>query len=332
MSNIIRAGVDSYLLYAEEDTFKQRPTTVDQNFGLITSFTPDFNRNLNKVRGGRGNLPSSKSDATNRDAKDILKGNFEGTLDVEIAPQNFRFLKQVMGTESGSGTSADPYFYPKDSGSTIEEKKEYQQLPSITLLANNLFGGSNDSADMAIEMLGAKNDTFTLSGSQGEEVTVSMSFPFSFSDSGTTATGVAVPSAETYNFTGITVEVPNGTPVENIVRSFELSVENNASLRHGLGTDEAQDVLLGERNFELSLTADHESSEFFDDVMGIDNSGNPTVFNEVTINMTAGSTRSLTAHCLNVKIGNDNLPHNYPDPVEEGLTLQPEVVWFEEET
>ena len=329
-SNIVRAGVDSYLIYAEESTYKTDPGSYTKNFGILSSFSPEWSNNLNKIRGSNGPLPSDNTTPTARDAQDILDGNAEGSLSVEIEPQEFRWLKLVMGSESGSGTDADPYEYPQTSGGTDSEKLKYLDIPSITVVASHLYGGSDDASDASYKALGGKVSDATISGSSGEEITASLTIPFAEAvPDDSLETGVAVPSKDVYNFDSSIIEVPNGTTVDNVIQSFELTIENNVSLRHGMGSFTAQDALTGERNFSLSLELDHENVTYLKDVIQSQSSYKSTLFSEVTIKLERSST-SLIAHCLNVKPESDNLSEDFPDPVSESLQLEPELVYFEE--
>lgn len=329
-SNLVRAGVDSFLIYEEESTYKSDPGSYPKTFGILNSFNPGWSNNLNKIRGSNGPLPTSNTEATSRDAQNILDGNAEGSLSVEIEPQEMRWLKQVFGSESGAGTSADPYNYPQDSAGTQSEKLKYLDVPSLTLAAAHLYGGTGDSSDATYKMTGGKISSATISGSAGEEVTASLEIPHAeVVEDDSLVTANSIPSKDVYNFDAFSAEIPNGTPVDNIAQDFELSIDNGVELRHGLGEITPQDALTGERDFELSLTLDHEGVTYLTDFINSSNSYKSTIFNEVTIKLVRSNTEVLF-HCLNCKAGDTDLSENFPDPVSESLTLMPEVVWVEE--
>lgn len=330
-SNIIRAGIDSYLVYDEENTYKEELTSFTKTFGTLTSFDNNWNNNLNKIRGSTGGvLPSTNEETTSRDAQEILPGTADGSMSLSIEPREFRWLKYVMGSESGSGTSTDAYNYPQSSATTDADKIKYLDIPSIGLSLNNLYGGTGDSADSKVLVRGAKINTATISGSSGEEITASVDVVYSEAEPETGVnTGVALPSTSFYNFDDSEIEIPGGTSIANTIQDFEISIENGVSLRHGLRNRTAQDAVLGERNFSLTITVDHESNEFMKDAIQAQNDYQPTVFSEVRIILDNG-TNTLTAHCINCKLGDSNISHSYPDIVTEPLNLEPELIWFEE--
>ena len=54
------AGVDTYLLYGDEATYGTADT-VDQHFGLVTSFKPSLNNNLIQSRGFTGSTSGGRN-------------------------------------------------------------------------------------------------------------------------------------------------------------------------------------------------------------------------------------------------------------------------------
>ena len=104
VNTLPRAGVDSWVLYAPETTFASAVTPTT-HLGIVQSVTPSNKRGLVQVRGFNGTTTGG------RELFKALGGKFETSLSIELQPQHFDWLKYVLGTRTGSGTSADNYIY-----------------------------------------------------------------------------------------------------------------------------------------------------------------------------------------------------------------------------
>lgn len=324
----IRAGIDSFLIYEEETTFKTKPASITKPLGLITNFTPSIRRNTTRRRGVRNTLPAAATESTARDPFKILTGNFDADVSIEGEPLNFRHLKLVMGSESGAGTTLDPYFYPQETASTEAEKLKYTRLPSFTASTNYYFDGTGDAANAAVNLLGSKVNSYTLRATSGEPITFSLGVPFADGSKGTIEPGVALSNVDPYYFSDSIVEIPTGTSFDKVIENFELSITNNTTPRHGLGSEKAQKMVPGERDISLSITFDSEGTGQLDDFLA------DTVpeIASLTLRFERTDGSYLEAILLRVKPQEHSMPNNYPDPVQENTTWIPEVVYFKEVT
>jgi hypothetical protein len=234
----VRAGVDTYVLYDEENSYRTAPSSFNKTLGIVTRFNAAPKRNLQKIRGMMGALPALNQTTTHRDPLHILRGKFDGTMSVDFIPLDFGFLEYVMGTSSGSGTSGSLYNYPQATASSDADKRKYLKIPSISFVTNYMFDGSVDSANKCWKYIGAGINDFTLEGSFGEVVTASISAPFSnMTGSSGVATPVAIGTNEPFNFTGVALQVPTGFGITNIFEDFSLKISNTVEILYGMGTD-----------------------------------------------------------------------------------------------
>ncbi len=327
-----RAGIDTYVLYGEESSYAVAPTSYDKIFGIMQRFNASPRRNLIRVRGMKGKLPASNTEPTARDVQHILKGRFEGTASVEFQPITFDFLKYVMGSVSGSGTTVEPYQYPQAEATSDADKKKYLKLPSISLISNYRFGGSGDSADKAWKYLGGMINSFRLGCRLNEVASVTLDVPYGDMKPTTSlATPVALPDIEPYYFVGASIEVPSGNAITNPIQDFELTITNNVEIRYGQGSDTGKTGIIKERDISFTMTIDAENSTFMDYFTGgSDSLAEPTEIAEIVVKMNGDIYHSLIIHLLQCKIDEPTRDMSYPEVITEGLTVYPKVVYFEE--
>jgi hypothetical protein len=115
----------------------------------------------------QGTLPALNTTKTARDAFNIVAGKSELTVDVEYQPQEFSFLKYVLGSTS---TAATTVYYPQQSATLEADKKKYLTVPSIAIMERFDFEGAGDSANTALKFLGLKVNTWSMAASIGEPV------------------------------------------------------------------------------------------------------------------------------------------------------------------
>ena len=131
----IRGGVDSSAVYKVETTYGVDVGTWTANaahFGLTQNVTPSISRNLVKLRGLSGVLPTGYTTPTSRDAQKIVGGKAELTVNVEYQPQDFTFLKFVMG--STSTHVGDGIYYPQKAAATYSDELLYVKVPSFSMV------------------------------------------------------------------------------------------------------------------------------------------------------------------------------------------------------
>lgn len=327
-----RAGIDTYVLYGEESGYATDPASYNKLFGIIQRFGASPRRNLIRVRGMKGALPASNTEVTSRDPQHILKGRFEGTASVEFQPITFDFLKFVMGSVSGSGTALEPFQYPQATATTDADKKKYIKLPSLAIMSNYRFGGTGASADKAWKYLGGMVNSMRLGCRLNEVASVTLDIPYGdMKDTPTLATPVATPDIEPYYFAGASIEVPSGTAITNPIQDFELNVTNTIEIRYGLGSDTGKVGIAKERDISFTMTIDAENSTFMEYFMGGSGSlADPTTISEIKVTMIGDANHSLIIHLLQCKIDEPTREMTYPEVITEGLTVYPQVIYFEE--
>lgn len=333
----VRSGIDTYLVYAEEPAFASAGnfTSSAGNFGIITDFSTTPNRSMRRITGVKATLPTANTESTARDPQFILKGVFGGDMSVAFIPQEWSWLRYVMGTVSGSGTSAAKFNYPQATGSTTTDKRNYLRIPSMTLSSNYYFEGSGDATSKAWRFLGGKVDSANIKGKVNDTVSASVTVKYADMTGTTTLdTGVALPSTEPYNFTGVSIEYPIGTPIPNILDSFDLTINNAIEVIPGMGSDVGKAGKEMKRESTLKITVKQEGTGFLDDFMGAATSlSEPVEISEIKITLTSTTAnKKLIVHCLRCKLADESLPNQYPNIVDETITLIPQVVYFEEQT
>lgn len=327
--HIIRTGIDSYLIYGEETTFGTKAASINKIPGIVTSFTPSSTRNLQAIRGAIAVLPEDNETITARDAISQKRGLFEVSCSVEFRPQNWRFMKYVLGSESGSGTGISPYMYPQEDATTDAEKKAYLRLPSITLSSNMLFDGSDDSADVAVNLLGTKIDSCTIRAATGEPVNVSWNTMSVDLSTGSVETGVALDTEDVYHFAGSKVVI-DGDELENIIDNFTLTINNGVSRKHGLGDDRAKALPTGERQFQLAIQMSAENITMLKAMRGGATHGKPTLFDDGELVFVGDNGREFKIHLKNVRVNSTEFSGSYPNLTDESANLTVDLIWAEE--
>lgn len=333
--NQIRAGIDTFTLYGEEAaSYGTKAADINKLFGNVTAFSANPSRNLIKLRGFKGVLPAANTTSTARDAHQILRGNFEGSGNVAFNPFNFRWMKVVLGTESGAGTGASKYNYPQATASSDADKKKYLRIPSLTISENNRYSGTSDNVDRAFAYLGSMVNSCTINGNVGEPVSVSLDYVFGdMSTSTTLETPVATPTNDVYHFVGTTLEIPTASAIDNIFESFSLTITNDVELLRGQGSDKAKQGIVKERNFEFSPTLTNEGVEFLKSFMGSATAlAAPTEIASITLKMVSETNKNVNIVLLRCKIDNPTKSQDYPNVVKEGMTIHPQVIYVVEQT
>jgi len=327
----IRGGIDSFSLYKEETTFGTDPgtwTSGAYHFGIETSIKSTPKRNLTKVRGASGTLPTSNNAATSRDAQQIFAGKYEVGLAIEFQPQTFNFMEYVFGSKSGS----DPYYYPQESASTEADKKKYVQAKSFSLMERKDFGGSGDASDKVWIHSGCIINTMTLRAAMGEAVSVSLDAMAATTTADTTSVSTNYPytalsSADVYNFSHASVSY-GGSPITNIIEAFDLTIGNNAELLYGLGSYTAKTGVWKARDVTLTIDMTDEGTQFMDDLMGAaDSISAPVKISSVVLTLTKSASIDMTITLVNLKISDRDAGLDYGEVVKEKLTLEAEYVY-----
>ena len=329
---VVRHGVDTFFNYGEETVaYGTVAGSFNETLGIVQSANTSKNRNVTRIRGFSGPLVSSNASVTPRDTRAQLPGTFSGGVNISYQPYDFRFLKYVFGSETGDGTTGTPYNYPQATAATDADRLKYLKLPSFSFKTNYRFGGTSAAANKSWNLLGCKVNTYNISGSIGEPISASTDIIFA-EPVGVEALGtpVAISNLDPYHFNGIDIEIPEGTPVPNIVDSFSLDIANGLVAHYGLGSELVRAITEEARDFTLNLTLNKEGTTFVNQLIGATAYSALTFLPEIRIVLTASATRITTLHLLGCVLNQNDEQGNYPNVAKESLVYYPRLVYVTE--
>ena len=242
------SGVGSFLLYGAETTFGTAAGTIDQQFGLVSSFTPNLNNNIIKARGFVG------STSGGRDVAQFVGGKFEQGFSVELTPLNWDWLQYVLGSRSGAGTVASPYVHTGANS-----------LTSLTV-SHNLDNVTTDREEL---YLGSMINSVTIKAAVGEPVTATIEFVGADLDKDSTIqSNVAITDVIPYTFAGGSIEIPNASAIPNVIDSVEITITNNVNIVYGIGSRVGQSKVEGARDYSVKFTVNYIDDTLIDLFLG----------------------------------------------------------------
>lgn len=269
------AGVDSYLLYAEETTYGTDPGSGYDTFGLVTSFKPTINNEVNKRRGFIGSSNGGRTVSNYVPGKLVVGA----TVDFDIT--HWAFLEFVMGTVAGS----DPYTYTTAS------------TPGSMTIHHAIDNPGGSSTDMDMTLLGAVVDSCTIKCAVGEPVTCSLSLVGSNSPYDTSLpSNVAQTHTDVFNFSGASLEIPDSTALDNIIDSVEITIKNNFEVLYGLGSRLGQNARPKELEYTIKFTMKYLDNDTMLKLLGATtptDTGGPTENASLTLNFVNGTRSAI---------------------------------------
>jgi len=328
MNYTTRGGIDSFTLYKEEAEFAVDPGTWTANayhFGIETSIKPTTRRNLVKVRGNTGVLPSSNTEKTSRDAQQMFAGKYEVGLSIEFEPQTFDFMEYVFGSKSGS----DPYYYPQESAVTEADKKKYIKAKSFSLMERKDYGGTGVAANKAWIYSGCIINSMTMKAAMGEAITISLDAIGALTTGDSTDVETKYPytalsSADVYNFSHADV-LYDGSSIPNIIEGFDLSISNNGEILYGIGSFIGKTGVWKARDVSVSLDLTDEGTQFMDDLMGSATAiGEPVKIPTVVLKLDKGAGVDMTITLTNLKISERDAGLDFGEVTKEKLSFEAE--------
>lgn len=305
----IRAGVETHVLWGKETTYATEATTIDKHFGHMQSLLQNIRRNLLEWRSFKGSSGGGRSPAA------ILPGRFDFTLTADFKPTNFDFLELCLGSVTGTGTGGDPFIYTPSASQ-----------PSFTIADNY-----DTTVDSSRKMLGCKINTWTIRALIGEPASVTLDILGGDMTKGTVLeTNVALSSVDPFNFTQGDIEMPDASPISNIIDSFELVSLNNVELLHGVGNKTAQNALGKMRDFKVNLALKYYDDTWGDLFLGSSTAVTaPSNIASVTLVLDNG-TQSLKLKLTDLKIVNLDPGATVAEVVTEGMVLSAKSMTAEE--
>ncbi len=296
----IRAGVETFVLWGIESTFGTEAPTIDKQFGFLQTLTTNIRRNLLEYRSFLATDGGGRSPAV------LLPGRFEFTLTTDFKPTAFDFLELVLGSVSGVGSSGDPFIYAASASQ-----------PSFTVSDNY-----DTTVDSSRKMLGCKVNSCTIRSTVGEPASVTIDIlGGDMTKSVSLTSNVALPTVDPFNFSQGDVEIPDTTPITNIIDSFELVITNNVELLHGVGNLTAQNSLAKARDFKVNLTLKYFDDTFMDLLLGSSSAvTDPSNIATVTLKLDNG-TQFIELKLTDLKFVNLDPGATLTEVVTEGITL-----------
>jgi hypothetical protein len=302
----IIAGVETYALYAEESTYGTSPGTIDQPFGLIQDF---------KVKENAGHITSYGfvgSSSGGRKPASIIAGKFEGTVTIDLQPQDMGFLKYVLGAVSGAGTVASPFAYTV--GSTV---------PSVTVSSNH----NNVTTDRENQYLGVVFATMTLRCSVGEALTCTLEGMYGdVTKDSTISSNQALSTNSPFTFVGGSIEIPNASAISNIIDSVELTVSNNSEVFYGIGSRTSKQGIAKKLALSMKFTVKELDETIIDTFRGSSSAVGSTQTADATVALRFddGSNHYVDIILTNGKIADWGNNESLHELVTEDLTYSAE--------
>ena len=268
------SGADSYLLYGVETTFGTAATTINKHLGLVqTMNVGKINRNIQSNRGLKG---------TTTGGQEVAKYTL-GTADTGFSTEynifDWEIMQYVLGARTGAGTGASPYVCTRSN-----------QVSSLTFAGNI----DNDTTDRDVQSLGTKINSMTISAAVGSPVSISADWiSGKLGKDATLTSGVALPTNEIMNFTGVDLEIPNASSISNIIDNIEIVITRNAETQYGLGSDLAQNILFKAFDLRINFTVKYLDETLIELVMG--GSSGLTTISETTLTVKFDNGTNRTA-------------------------------------
>jgi hypothetical protein len=225
-------GFDNTVVVAKETTYAQAPTSGFKWVGIVESFEPEENHNID-ARLSVGSRAPLKLRAG---AKEV-----EGSISVAL--QNARLIAYALGKVVTMG-SGIPYIH------NITPVGRGEELPSFTVQNHN------QALNFTRNYVGGKIDSLTITASAEEAVTLEAEMLFSHvEDNGITPATVTAEVDNYFMFYEGTVKINNVTVAD--VREFEVEINNNLERRFVLnGQNRPARIEEGNLEITASLTLD----------------------------------------------------------------------------
>lgn len=294
------SGFDAFLQIGKESTYGVKPASVNQWVGIVQSFSPEEENNLQKEYGlGSRNYIQAK----------IGSKSFGGKF--EFLVQNFKMFEYALGSVS-YGSTAD------GNGMYTHTISEANDLPSFTVQAG-VLGSTNFVRDF----VGCKVDSLTLTAEKEEALTCEVEFVAKNAIDGTTGTPPVADTASYFSFYEGSVKL-NGVQ-QDLVEQFELEINNNLEGLYTLGSQTITRLQEGNREYKLSV-----------DLIFEDNSQyllwkNGTEF-DAELKFVAPDNRELVITLTGCKYDSNELEHGAEDYVVQSLEAAPRSVSIQVKT
>ena len=294
MANTTKAaGINSYILWKKESTYAT-PVTPDAHFGIDTDFNYTLNNQLKPRRGFKGSTGSG------RDVAQYTSGILKADITINGDFNSAALLEPVLGT----------YLATVYSGS--------DNPPSVTIAACI----DNTTTDRDMIFSGVVFQSLELKATMGDPLTFNLTGEGILSSTDATLTANAAPiNAQPWTFTGSTFELPNATPITNLVEDFTLNIKNNWTLLYGSSRVPVAAVA-GIREYSITLNTKYIDDAIFTKAYGTP-ATEPTLNATMELHFTRPTGTHLTILCAITPIDTYKLTMKHGNAIAEDITLIP---------
>jgi len=238
------AGIDTYILYGAESAYGTAVSASSSFGGLIQSSPFEVDRQIKEWPGFAGT-----GTGDGRVTAKFTPGQVRVSASVEFYAQRFDFLQYVLlGARTGSGTTLAPYSYPIGTSTkslTVTEEIDNAGTDSQRTYAGMVINDCSircsvgEPVSVTLGLLGGKIAKDTVIGSKVAQLTDDL-----------------------YNFSGGSIEMPDATPIGNIIESVDISINNNYEIKYGFNQE-----AVNAKPMKLSMSVRFSTNYLDDDQM-----------------------------------------------------------------
>lgn len=307
------AGVDSFLTFGTESTFGTA-VAGDTHLGLVQNFNPTKSRDAKEHRGfvgsdGGGQLPEKTT-----------TGLTVTGFTTDFIPLEWTWLEKVMGSvNAADGTAGTPFIY------------SFATNPSGITFVNSK---NNVTTDSEGKYAGCRFASTTIRAAIGEVVNVSMDVQaLNFTKDTTLQSNQNLPSGITFNFSGATLELPDGSAISHLIDSVDMVITRTNNRRGGLGFAEPKASRYGGTELRVNFTVAYLDDTFIDLFMGSSTSIATSMTNSATLTVKFASTDSnkfVEFKFTNMKLPDITDTDTLNEFITEGITCWPRGLTVEE--
>ncbi len=189
-----------------------------------------------------------------RNVAKAVPGLSDHSIDVEMDVLNWLFLEYVLGAIAGT---------------TTKTYTETDAPPSMTL-HRCIDNPGAAATDQDAIWIGTVIDSVTIKCSVGEPVSVTLNMKAGSKKFDTTILSKqALPTVDVYHFAGASIELPNATPLTNIIDTLEITISNNFDMKGGLGSFNPQNAKARTRDYKIKFTVSYLDNALVQAVQGL---------------------------------------------------------------
>lgn len=242
-------GIDTRILYGAESTYGTAVATSSIFGGLIQSASFDVDRQVVEHAGFAGT-----GTADGRVTAKFTTGTVSVRSSVELKVQRWDWLEYLLlGSRTGSGTVGSPYVY------------SIGKLTRSLTITENI---DNTGTDSERTFAGMVLNSGTIRCAVGESVAATLELiGGKLAKDTSISVAVAQLTDDLYNFSGGTIEMPDATPIGNVIDSLEMSFNNNYTVLYGFN-QEAVGARAGRLNMSVRFSTKYLDDDQMDKLMG----------------------------------------------------------------